>query len=160
MSIIELKISSRVYNCDLKFERRLSIIRGDSGTGKSTLAELTSQQVNGVLIKSTYPISVVTETTWETLISGSTDRILIFDDLDIVETARFADMYVKYAVLNNLYFIVIAREDVSLVSTGRLSYSTNSIYKMIKDGNTHYLERYYTYGESESQYSYLLNLHR
>lgn len=133
MSIIELEITSDIYNCTLQFERRLSVIKGDSGVGKSTLAELVSQELIGVSVKSTYPIVVVTEQTWQTVVKGEQDKILLFDDLDVVETAMFATMYAEYGVKNNLFFIIIARESLESVK------ELYSIYDMKKDGIYHWL---------------------
>lgn len=40
MSTIELEITSNQYVCKFYFERRINVIKGDSGTGKTSLLEL------------------------------------------------------------------------------------------------------------------------
>lgn len=137
-------VSSEDYKCNFEFERRLNIIRGNSGVGKTSLAEIIMQQDIDVLIESTYPIQVVNVTNWRIIMENAVDSIILFDDLSVVETPEFAEVYKTFSIKNNNYFIIIARENISaLKSTGRLPYSINAIYEMKADGVEHWLERIY-----------------
>ena len=148
--MIDIKIRHELYSCDFKFERRLNIIKGDSGTGKSTFATIVRDKRNADKFESTLDIIQVFEDTWKPVVRGERDKILIFDDLNVVSTLDFARYYSKYAISNNLYFLIISRESLRFDSMKNLSFSSNSIFKLVKNGIYHELEKYYSYGESST----------
>lgn len=144
MSIIKLVIDSEIYKCSFSFERRLTVIKGDSGVGKSTMAEIIAQGPQpDIKLESTYPAVVVTYGTWEAVIRTYQNRIIIFDDLEIVATQLFASICKNYVIQNNLYIVIIARECLGNRQLGMLSYSVNSIFDMVADGINHYLKPSY-----------------
>lgn len=148
MSTIRLMIDSETYKCDFSFERRLTIIRGDSGVGKSTFVDLFQQGPQpDVKIESTYPVAVVNYSTWETILKADKDEIILFDDLEFVASQKFASLCKQYVVKNNLYLIVIARECIGNKELGMLSYSINSIFDMVANGVEHYLISSFDYGK-------------
>ena len=51
-------MESSIFSCNFVFERRLSILTGDSGIGKTTLVEILQERPNGVTIEPIYPIIV------------------------------------------------------------------------------------------------------
>ena len=148
-SIIDLKIESRKYKFEGQFERRISIIHGDSATGKSSLTEILKIKSSDVMIKCSVKILILADDTWKSTISANTDALLIADDLRCVEQKDFADVCSKYLVENNLYLVIINRADLSEFDRDRnngngehltrLSISLNSIYSFCTDGIKHWL---------------------
>ena len=47
MSNVSLKVRSKLYNCDLELERRITYIRGDSGVGKTGLISSLISYIQG-----------------------------------------------------------------------------------------------------------------
>lgn len=134
MNSIELDVTYNKYHCHLEFHRRISIIRGDSAIGKTSLIDMVSNPLTTVV--STYPIDIAGSNGWFNTMIGATDTIIFFDDMTIVESARFADAVSKYCSQNNLWLVVMDR---SLeFGGGKLSYAVDSIYDMFNDGNTEY----------------------
>lgn len=150
--MLKLTVTSDIYKCSMTIDRRITIIKGDSGTGKTTLVDMLDNTIYSAKVESSLPILIATNTTWR-LVFHSTDSILIFDDLEIVESGEFAKLLKENCVKNNLYLIIISRE--SLGEMRKLSYSMDSVYEMCtdKDGITHYLVPYYKTENSNIKYS-------
>lgn len=145
MSTIRLMIKSDIYNCDWEFERRLNIIRGDSGIGKTTLVEILTNRPQGIEIYTSLPTVTVLENSWQNTLSGTSDSILLFDDISAVETSDFANLYKSCVVNQNNYVIAIARENQFQPGKfGRLSFSINAMYLEITDGTQHFLKKLYS----------------
>ena len=131
---IELDVAYDEYHCKLEFHRRISVIRGDSAIGKTTLIEMLSRPLTKVV--STYIVDIPTINGWYNTMANSTDAILFFDDRSLVESARFADAVSKYCSQNNLWLVIIDRA-ISF-GGGRLSYAVDSIYEMFNNGDSEY----------------------
>lgn len=146
---MKLSVHSESYNLDIPLERRLTIIRGDSGTGKTTLVDLIRENSFDLNIESDYPVIVGDDTNYEAIIRGSFRNIIIFDDEDCVGTKKFASLYYEYAVENDLYFLLITREvldsfdSVQQTAFKQLSYSIDSIYELVSNGPNYSLRRFY-----------------
>lgn len=111
MSTINVKLDSPILKCDFTLEKRLSIITGDSGIGKTTLVKLLQDKPNGVFIQSTYPIIVANNSGWHEMLKGASDTIIIFDSLIASETQDFVELFEDYVVRNNNYVIAFSRAD-------------------------------------------------
>ena len=48
-----LEIKSPIYNCSIPLESRITIIRGDSGTGKSIIVEMLTANLAAIEVNST-----------------------------------------------------------------------------------------------------------
>ena len=148
MSIINVKLDSPILRCDFSFDRRLSILTGDSGIGKTTLVELLQERPNSVQIESTYPVIVANSSGWREILKGASNNIIIFDDLIALETEDFARMYAECVVKNNNYVIAINRtSQFSSTETNSklavLSFSINSVYTVFNENGTLRLESKY-----------------
>lgn len=152
MSIIGLDIVSPNYNFHTAFHRRITIVHGDSSTGKSSLVRMLLIKSPVVKVNCSLNVVVANETNWQTTISGSKDSLIFFDDLSCVETLNFANLCSKYLVENNLYVVIISRAelpwfDAELKNDSgehrkALSISMNEIYNLVNDGMyEHWLER-------------------
>ena len=143
MNGLRLRVSSNLLTYDFTLYRRFSVIKGDSGTGKTTFVELVSAEIEGVEVDCDYPIVVVSPTTWKIIFNNTHDSVLIFDDLEIVESGEFAKLCKDKCVQNNLYIVVIAREHLGAIK--KLSYSVDAIYKLVQAPNKEYILEKYLY---------------
>lgn len=91
------------------WKRRITIIRGDSGIGKTTLVDLVSQSIMGVQVNCPLDIIVATETTWQAVMQFNTNSLIIFDDLELVASAKFASEVKKTSSNNNYYLIFLEK---------------------------------------------------
>ena len=158
---IFVKVSDNLISYDLYFNRRINFIIGAGGAGKTTLASLVDLANTGdydISLDSSYPIRIYRRLDdIQTDIVVLKDRIILIDDLSFIEKPLFASLVKEYCVSNNLWFIIMTRESVVYSTLGaRLSYSTNSVYKLVGDRNKT-LAKYFNYKiDSSSNYDCFL----
>jgi hypothetical protein len=133
---------------DIPLERRITIVRGDSGLGKTTLINLINESQergdSGVIVESRLGILIVSMGTWQLLMTSARNSILIFDDLSIVESAQFAKLIKDTEDAGN-YYLIFSREEIGMDKFSMLSISISSILRFITsdDGKKHFTEPYY-----------------
>ena len=126
----ELSIYDNKLHYSLSLERNITIIKGKSGTGKSTLynmfEDLLSNSRNvGIHCNMKDKLEILNEkSNWGSLINDSHNKIFIADEFtDYITTLDFA----KIAQSSDNYFIIISR-------SGRLkwlTYSVDCIYELV-----------------------------
>lgn len=128
------------YEFDIK--RNITIIQGDSATGKTTLIELLSDYRNGrkngpVRIEADVPCEVFAGAgdRWREMLTLIEDSIVFIDEENrFIRSKEFAE-----AVKNSTnYFVLITRE-----SLPALPYSINEIYGIRTSGKYHFPEKVY-----------------
>lgn len=128
---------------DIQFKitinRKFTLIRGDSATGKSTLFQMVSDAGTsvqaGINIACDVPVVALHETGYKYELSNETGKIYIIDeDFSPVKTKEFAALALK----SDNCFIIITRE-----SLPSIPYSYKEIYKIKTSGKYHSLERIY-----------------
>ena len=93
----EITIQNSLVQFKFEISRNLTILRGDSATGKSTMVDLVRQhslngENSGVNISCKKDCTVLTGIRWETEISGIKDSIIFLDEgFDFVSSKEFAD---------------------------------------------------------------------
>ncbi|MBQ2445696.1 MAG: hypothetical protein II272_04565 [Oscillospiraceae bacterium] len=123
----EIKISNNRVSFTLILERNISIIRGDSATGKTTLIGLLRDyeqhgKSSGVSVQSKKPCRVLTRDDWQERIERIRDSIIFIDEgNDFVKSERFAEVVKN----SSNYYVIITRENLY-----QLPYSVNSILKL------------------------------
>ena len=137
-----LTVRSNLVNYDLKLNRRVTIIRGDSGTGKTTLIGTLERarrgERSGIKVTSKSPWLVVTGMYWERAISDHPGYILFIDeDEEFLETSKFAGVVKR----SDNYFVIITRLELKM-----LPYGISSIYEIKYSGK-------YTKIEQSSAYN-------
>lgn len=139
MSIIKLAVHSNIFNCDFEFNRRINIIVGDSGVGKTTLVDLILSEEAGVKIEATLPLFIADRLSWEAILKSQENSIIIIDDKSIVESNLFAALVSKVLVQSNLYLVIIDRARMPYMSM--ISHNMRVIYEMCYDKTlvNHYL---------------------
>lgn len=126
------------YEFDIK--RNITVIQGESATGKTTLIELLNEQIRrrgagGVRIQSDVPCAVYLagEDNWEYELRGLQGKIIFFDeDFRFIYTKEFAEFV---ADADN-YFVFITRKPLK-----NLPYSINEIYGIRTTGKYHFPEQ-------------------
>lgn len=126
------------YEFDIK--RNITIIRGDSATGKTTLYEMISLAArmgdsSGIEVQCERKCRTLEELDWE-LVLPSLHELIIFLDEDnhFLKTVEFARLVKQ----SDNYFVIITREDLP-----NLPYSVEEIYGIHTAGKYHDMKRIY-----------------
>jgi hypothetical protein len=119
--------------------RKITIIRGDSATGKTTLFQMisdaSSSRVSGVTISCDIPVRPLNESGYLLELQTEENRIYVVDeDFGPLKSKEFA----KAVLQSNNCFIIITRESLPAIP-----YSYKEIYGMKTSGKFHSLERVY-----------------
>lgn len=148
-----LKVRSAHLRYDMEFTRNLTIIQGDSATGKTTLVEMIQEYLlngtdTGIDLVCDCPCRVVAGNTWREQLVGIEDSIVFVD-----EGNRFVASRDFAAIVKNSsnYFVIITREPLD-----NLPYSVTEIYGIKSSGKYGslepvYHEMYRIYGRAEFQ---------
>lgn len=125
---VHVTISSRRVRYDLTFQHNISILRGDSGTGKSALCSLISEP-SGVQIVCTndIPVRVIPAIPeWKMLIAEMHDTLIFLDETcTFVSSTEFSEAIKK----TTNYYVLITRQDIAT-----LPYSVFAIYSLVPSG--------------------------
>lgn len=120
-------ISAGKMQYELHIQRNITIIRGDSSTGKTNLITLLQRARNpqdiGVHVKCDVPVLAVIPTDdWQQKLKETENSIIFLDeDCSFVATQRFASL----ALHSTNYFVIISRYDFPM-----LPYSVSEIYSL------------------------------
>ena len=126
-----------------KFEltRNITIVRGDSGTGKTTLFDMISaaarlKEKSGVRIVCDKPcVTLRPDSDWLHLLENISDSIVFIDEeSDYVGKAEFASAIKR----TDNYYVIFTRENLH-----NLPYSVNEIYTIHTSGKLHTFRRLY-----------------
>ena len=138
------------YEFDIK--RNITIIRGDSATGKTTLYTMIALAArrgdsSGVEVRCEKKCRTLEELDWKLVLPTLRDYIIFLDEDNLfLKTDEFARM----ARESDNYFVIITREDLV-----NLPYSVEEIYGIHSSGKYHdmkreYNEFYHIYGNEEN----------
>jgi hypothetical protein len=141
-----------VQNNRLRYEltvrRNITIIRGDSATGKTTLINLIEQAAtlgenSGVEVVCERPCRTLGGNDWNLILPSIHEQIIFLDEENqFVKSQEFASAVKE----SDNYFVIITREDLP-----NLPYSVEEIYGIHTSGKYHDLRR--TYNELYQIYS-------
>lgn len=133
-----------VQNKRIRFEfdikRNITIIRGDSATGKTTLYDMIALAArngdsSGIEIICEKKCRTLDEPDWKLVLPTLHGHIIFFDEGSrFLKTAEFASMVKK----SDNYFVIITREDLP-----NLPYSAEEIYGIHTSGKYHDMKRIY-----------------
>jgi hypothetical protein len=140
---LDVKADNLTWSIPIK--RRITIIRGDSGTGKTTLVDIISDNdSNAATVSFPLQISVVTTGTWEDVMATAVNRLIVFDELEAVTTSKFANL-IKETENKGNYYLIFSRENIGTESYSMLNIAVSSILRFVtsNDGLNHYTEEYY-----------------
>lgn len=137
------------YEFDIK--RNITIIRGDSATGKTALIEMIEEyqsygKSSGISVVSDCKIAVLDNRDWQVVLGQYTKTIIFIDEgCHFVATQEFASMVKN----SDNYFVIVTRD-----SLPNLPYSIEEIYGIRKSQKYSglkktYNELYHLYGNLE-----------
>ena len=135
-------VESRKVKYDFTIKRNITILTGDSGSGKTVLIELIRDyrrygSDSGVFVSCDRDCRTIDNEDWERQISEISDSIIFIDEGNrFLTSKRFAELVQK----SDNYFVIATREKLPM-----LPYSVNEIYGFRKSGKFH--EARQTYNE-------------
>ena len=124
---IEVRSGRVVFTIEL--ERNITILRGDSATGKTTLVEMlqayeTYGRQSGVTVSCDKPCRVLSGVNWELQLGAIHDSIVFADEgSSFISSLDFA----RAIQHSDNYYVLVTRENLST-----LPYSVNAILKLKK----------------------------
>lgn len=133
-------VSTKRLKYDFEIRRNLTIIRGDSATGKTTLVDMIQEYVNNPTespVDLTYDKKcyVLEGALWKGQLAEITDSIVFIDEgNDFIKTEEFAREIQK----TDNYYVIVTRE-----SLPTLPYSVEEIYGIRTSGKYGTLKQSY-----------------
>lgn len=130
----KIVIANNKVSYNFEIEGKYSIIKGDSGTGKTTLCDLVrsmGQASSGIVNQSTHNLMVLPDNYSLLDISKLSNYVIFIDE----SSSIFNDDYESWLHSVSAYFVFITRRH----SMQNLPISVDSIYNMT-GGKQHYLE--------------------
>lgn len=124
-------VSTKRLKYDFEIRRNLTVIRGDSATGKTTLVDMIREYVNNpsgtpVELACDKKCYVLEGSLWKEQLSAMQDSIVFIDEgNEFIKTVEFADTIQK----TDNYYIIVSRE-----SLPSLPYSVEEIYGIRTSG--------------------------
>ena len=143
----KIVVKNNRLHYEFEIKRNITIIKGDSATGKTTLINMIRQFANlgnasGIEIECDAPCTVLEGNMWQMLLKNLSGNIIFIDEENqFIRQQEFAEL-VK---ASDNYFVIITRENLY-----NLPYSVEEIYGLYSSGkyqNTKqiYQEMYHIY---------------
>lgn len=144
-----IKIEAKRIKYELRINRNITIIQGDSATGKTTLVKYVDDYYNegkdsGIKIECNKTCIALKGKNWQRDLDSINDCIVFIDEGNkFVKSSDFAEA-IKHT---DNYYVIITREDLD-----NLPYSVHEIYGLRTSGRTEigkpvYNEMFRLYGE-------------
>lgn len=144
---------SKKVKYDFVIKRNITILTGNSGSGKTVLIDLIRDyrrygSDSGVFLSCDRECRTVDNEDWERQLEEISNSIIFFDEGNrFLTSRRFAELVKQ----SDNYFVLATREKLPM-----LPYSVNEIYGFRKSGKFHevrqkYNEIYHLYGEISEQ---------
>lgn len=147
----KIVIKNNRLQYEFVIKRNITIIQGDSATGKTTLINMLRQAENlgessGIDVISDVPCKILEGSNWKIILENSAGNIFFTDEeSSFVNTEEFASMIRE----SDNYFVLITRENLY-----NLPYSVDEIYELHESGKYHdtrkvYQQMYHIYSIEE-----------
>lgn len=148
-------VESKKIKYDFVIRRNITILTGDSGSGKTVLIDLIRDYRrfgadSGVFLSCDCPCRTIDNEDWERQIEEITGSIIFIDEGNrFLVSKRFAELVQG----SDNYFVLVTREKLPT-----LPYSVQEIYGFRKSGKFHdakqtYNEIYHLYGEISEEHN-------
>ncbi|SFH53029.1 hypothetical protein SAMN04487830_10184 [Pseudobutyrivibrio sp. OR37] len=148
----DIEIYNNKVHYFLEVNRNITILKGNSATGKTELIRLVSEYEangasSGISLKCEKKCSVLTNVAWELRLSALSQTIVFIDETaDFIKTKRFAELVRG----SDNYFVIVTRDDLS-----QLPYSVDEIYGLVNVSST---SKYKAYKKVYNEMYRLYNL--
>jgi len=147
--IIHLMIKSARIRYEMEFKRNITIIKGDSATGKTTLVDMVREYEQngadtGISISCDVPCRVISGNNWQEQLKNINNSLVFIDEGNRFVTEKEFAHAIKET---DNYYVIITRE-----SLYTLPYSVDEIYGIKSSGKYNlgekvYNQMYRIYGE-------------
>lgn len=148
-----ITVRSRYMNYDFELRRNITIIQGNSATGKTTLVDMLREHMlngedSGITVNSDCPIRIIEGNTWMEQLQFVQDSVVFIDEGNrFISSKDFANSVKE----SSNYFVIITRE-----SLDALPYSVEEIYGIKSSGKYGGLEPVYhkfyrIYGQQDTE---------
>lgn len=134
IGVQKVSVSNRYAKFDFELHRNITIVRGDSGTGKTTLYSMIADytrlgEASGVNISSAKKCVALVDIDWENQLRSVSDSIVFVDEgADFLASKAFAEAVKK----SDNYYVIFNREGLHC-----LPYSVEEIYEIKTSGKFH-----------------------
>ena len=143
-----ITVSNETVKYEFQIRRNITVIRGDSATGKTTLVEMIREyyeagENSGIRLRCERPCRVLAGRDWKILLQATKESIVFIDeDNDFILSDEFAETVRD----SDNYYVLVTREGLP-----NLPYSVNEIYGIRSSGRYAgiqpvYHELYHIYG--------------
>ena len=127
-------VESRKIKYDFTIRRNITILTGDSGSGKTVLIDLIRDYRrygtdSGVLLSCDCECKTIDDEDWKRQIEETSNSILFFDEGNRFLTQK---EFAETVLGSSNYFVIATREKLPM-----LPYSVNEIYGFRKSGKYH-----------------------
>lgn len=135
-----VRVSNAKIRFDFEIKRNITVVRGNSGTGKTTLYDMIAEHMrlqdkSGVNISCDVPCEALTDMDWKHQLSTISGSIIFIDEgADYIVTEEFAATIKG----SDNYYVFFVRENLHL-----LPYSVDEIYEFKTSGKFHRLTPLY-----------------
>ena len=142
-------VQNKKVRYDFEIRRNITVIRGDSATGKTTLVEMIREYYedgasSGIELSCERICAVLAGRDWKSALDTMKERIIFIDEGNaFVQSAEFA----RAVQQSDNYYVIVAREGLA-----NLPYSVEEIYGIRESGRyatlrQTYNEFYHIYGQ-------------
>lgn len=137
---IDFEIKNNRTSFKFTLERNITILNGNSATGKSTLIDMVRSyeqegRKSNVHLKCNKECRVLEGREWAKILDGIHDSIVFIDEGNkFIKTTEFASMLIN----SDNYYVIATRDPLF-----NLPYSINSIFEIITKGKKHILKKMY-----------------
>lgn len=133
-------IQNKRTRYDFTIRRNLTVIQGDSATGKTTLIDMIQEydengSASGITLTSDKKCTTLSGRRWETDLSAIQDSIVFIDEGN---EFIFSDRFAALIQHSDNYYVIVTRE-----STPSLPYSVKEIYGIRNSGKYGTLKQTY-----------------
>ncbi len=135
-----LTVQSAHLKYEMVFSRNITILKGDSATGKTTLIDMIQEYIlngsdTGIQLSCDCPCSVLAGSTWMTQLANIHNSLVFIDEGNrFVASSDFA----KAVAGSDNYYVIVTREGLN-----NLPYSVTEIYGIHSSGKYAYQEPVY-----------------
>ena len=139
----KIVIQNRSLHYELEIRRNITVIQGDSGSGKTTMIDMLRAHDNlgedsGISISCDVPCRVLEGRDWEVIIQNNPGVIFFTDEenafihsKDFARAIRNSDNYYVLITRENLYELPISVDEIYGIHTSGKYHNTDRVYQQL-----------------------------